>query len=266
MSQTQETKRGVLVVGAYGRMGGRVVAALSDHPTLRAAVGLIHPSQTGDARPAHLDSDMLITTDMDEALQSADVVIDFSAPPVCCDLAPRCAEQGVPYLIASTGTDETHRQAIEAAAQKTAMLPAANCSLGVNVLLEAVELVASRLGNFDVEISEIHHRYKRDAPSGTALALGDAVKRGRGAMDDVMGRSGVGEPRSSNQLGYNAIRGGTVPGDHTVFFLGDDERVELSHSAASADIFAAGAVRGAAWLIGKAPGLYQMRDVLGGDS
>jgi 4-hydroxy-tetrahydrodipicolinate reductase len=129
-------------------------------------------------------------------------------------------------------------------------------------MLEWVELATRRLAGFDVEISEIHHRHKRDAPSGTALALGQAARAGRPELQDVLGRAGVGPARPDEALGYAAVRGGDVAGEHTVYFFGEHERLEITHRSSSGDIFAAGALKACAWLTGRAPGRYTMHDVL----
>lgn len=249
----------VVVVGAGGRMGRKVAKLLAAHPRLMLSAAL--ERQPG---PIAECGDALITDDPAQALASAQVVIDFAAPPATTSLGPLCAERGVAYLVASTGLGAPEQAAIDAAAKRVPVLQAANLSLGVNVLLELVERATQRLRGFEVEILELHHRHKRDAPSGTALALGKAVERGRGAVKPMMGRAGVGEPRAADELGYAAVRGGEVAGEHTVYLFGDDERLELTHRATSPDIFAHGAVTAAAWLAGKPAGRYTMADVLKG--
>lgn len=232
----------VVVVGAKGRMGTRVVRALVDHASLELAVGV----DRGD--------------DLDRAIRGTDVVIDFSAPAATDTVGPLCAQHGVAYLVASTALSDVCVSALEDTATKVACLRAANLSIGVNVLSELVAEASRRLAGFDIEISEIHHKHKRDAPSGTALALGAAVNRGRPNLRDVHNRTSM---REDDELGYAAMRGGDVAGDHTVYFFGTGERVELTHRATTADVFAHGALTAAAWLVGRAPGSYTMRDVLG---
>lgn len=160
-------------------------------------------------------------------------------------------------------------EALGRAAAKAAVVQAANMSVGVNLLLGLTEQVASALGDdYDIEIAEMHHRHKVDAPSGTALALGAAAAKGRGVnLEDVSdrGRDGEAGPRIAGDIGFSVIRGGDVAGDHTVIFAGHGERVELTHKAGSREIFARGAIRAALWTEGRAPGLYSMRDVLGLD-
>jgi 4-hydroxy-tetrahydrodipicolinate reductase len=261
VSSASAVKIRLAVVGALGRMGCRVMALAQERPRLVVVSALERPGVASSLPQA---AGVRVTEDALQAVSAADVVVDFSAPAATGELAPLCAERGVSYLVASTGLGELERAALEAAARHTAVLQAANLSLGVNVLLELVETAAKKLGGaFEVEVSEIHHRYKRDAPSGTALALGKAVERGRGDLRSVVARHGVGEPRANDELGFASLRGGDVAGEHTVFFFGDGERLELTHRATTADIFARGALVAAEWLAGKPAGLYVMRDVFG---
>jgi 4-hydroxy-tetrahydrodipicolinate reductase len=233
----------VVVVGAQGRMGRRVVAMLESHPTL----------MLGRA----FDRD----DDADAAIAGSHVVIDFAAPAAAARIAPICARQGTAYLVASTALSGEDESALNAASQSVPVLQAANLSIGVNVMAELVADAAARLAGFDVEISEIHHKHKRDAPSGTALALGAAARRGRPALKDVLARPGN-AVRATDELGYAATRGGDAAGEHTVFFFGEGERIELTHRATTPDIFARGALVAAAWLVTKPAGRYTMRDVL----
>ena len=234
-------KARAVVIGSGGRMGTRVVRLLETHPSLQLGGAL----DRGDEAA--------------QAIASAHVVIDFSAPAACAQMAPLCVKAGVPYLVASTALTAADEAAISSAIASVPVLQAANLSVGVNVLAELVTAAAERLADFDIEISEVHHRQKRDAPSGTALMLGAAARAGRSALRDVVGRTGL---RVSDELGYSAVRGGDVSGEHTVFFLGNGERLELTHRATTPDIFADGALRAAAWLVGKPPGRYTMHDVL----
>ena len=178
-------------------------------------------------------------------------------------------ETGVALIVGTTGVEAQHMEALGRAAAKAAVVQAANMSVGVNLLLGLTEQVASALGDdYDIEIAEMHHRYKVDAPSGTALALGAAAAKGRGVnLEDVSdrGRDGEAGPRIAGDIGFSVLRGGDVAGDHTVIFAGPGERVELTHKAGSREIFARGAIRAALWTEGRAPGLYSMRDVLGLD-
>jgi 4-hydroxy-tetrahydrodipicolinate reductase len=194
-----------------------------------------------------------------------DVLVDFSAPAALQASLDRAVSAGVPILIGTTGLDELAGRRIEDAAKQVAVLRAANTSLGVALLAELVERAAHVLGpEWDIEISETHHRMKADAPSGTALALGEAAARGRaGRLNAERGRDGTGLKRQAGAVGFASLRGGTVAGDHDVMFLGNDERLILSHRAENRMIFARGALAAAGFLAGKPAGLYSMRDVIG---
>ena len=194
-----------------------------------------------------------------------DVLIDFSAPAALGKSLDRAVAAGVPILVGTTGLDDLAERRIAAAAAEVAVLRAANTSLGVALLAELVERAGRILGpdDWDIEIVEAHHKRKADAPSGTALYLGDAANRGRGKSGgEERGRDGTGRKREVGVIGYSAIRGGTVAGDHDVMFLGPNERLILSHRAESRAIFAAGALAAARFLTGKPAGLYSMRDVI----
>ena len=194
----------------------------------------------------------------------ADVLVDFSSPSALQKSLDRAVSAGVPILVGTTGLDASADKEIAAAAEQIAVLRAANTSLGVAVLADLVERAAGVLGSgWDIEIQDIHHRMKADAPSGTALALGEAAARGRGVQQKAeRGRDGTGLKRGDGAIGYAALRGGTVVGDHDVHFLGSDERLVLSHRAESRAIFARGALAAARFLVGKPAGLYTMRDVI----
>jgi len=198
---------------------------------------------------------------------ACDVLIDFSSPHALEANLYAAAGAGIPILVGTTGLEERHHWLVDAAAQKTAVLQTGNTSLGVNMLAHLVREAAARLGeDWDIEIVETHHRMKVDAPSGTALLLGEAAAEGREirlADNAVRGRDGITGARESGTIGFASLRGGTVAGDHTVYFLADNERIALSHLAENRLIFARGAVRAAQWLVGKAPGRYRMPEVLG---
>ena len=194
-----------------------------------------------------------------------DVLIDFSTPSALEASLDRATSAGIPILIGTTGLDHSAERHIAAAAEQIAALRAANTSLGVALLGELVERAARVLGpDWDVEICEAHHRHKADAPSGTALTLGEAAARGRGTeLQAERGRDGTGLERQEGAIGFASLRGGTVAGDHDVLFLGPEERLILSHRAESRSIFARGALAAARFLVGKPAGLYSMRDVVG---
>ncbi|HJP68049.1 MAG TPA: 4-hydroxy-tetrahydrodipicolinate reductase, partial [Sphingomicrobium sp.] len=196
--------------------------------------------------------------------EHGDVLVDFSAPAALQTSLDQAVSKGVPILVGTTGLDETAEQRIRQAANQIAVLRAANTSLGVALLDDLVERAARVLGpEWDIEICEIHHRMKADAPSGTALMLGEAAARGRGAgLSAECGRFGTGLKREDGAIGFSSLRGGTVAGDHDVMFLGPHERIVLSHRAESRMIFARGALAAVRFLAGKAPGIYSMRDVI----
>lgn len=193
-------------------------------------------------------------------------VIDFSYHTGVPAAITKAAEEGIPYVIGTTGITSEEQKAVDAAAKKIPVVQSGNYSLGVNLLLGLVEKAATILGpEYDIEVTEMHHKHKKDAPSGTALMLAKAAAKGRGAAPDfVYGRKGdIGE-RPQGEIAIHALRGGSVVGDHTVMFAGDLERVEITHKAQDRAAFAAGALKALAWAKGKTSGIYTMRDVLFG--
>ena len=199
---------------------------------------------------------------------SGDVLIDFSSPDGLRSSLDQAISAAIPILVGTTGLTEGHYDLIGEAAEVIPVLVAPNTSLGIALLADLVERAAKALGpdEWDVEIVETHHNKKRDAPSGTALHLGKAVEAGRGYnAEEEIGRCGTGPERLPGSIGYAAVRGGTVAGDHDVLFLGRDERLILAHRAENRAIFARGAITAARFLVGKAPGFYTMRDVIGAE-
>jgi 4-hydroxy-tetrahydrodipicolinate reductase len=197
----------------------------------------------------------------------SDALVDFSSPAALGATLDACVGHGIPLLIGTTGLTADNHAAIDAAAKQIAVLQTGNTSLGVTMLAALVEQAAARLGDdWDIEIVEMHHRNKVDAPSGTAILLGEAAARGRTidlATHTESGRDGHTGARATGAIGFAALRGGTVAGEHSVILAGEQERITLSHSAENRAIFARGAVRGAIWLTGKPAGRYTMNDVLG---
>lgn len=208
-----------------------------------------------------------VGTDARALFTASDAVIDFTVPAATKAHAEFAAAAGKALIIGTTGLGDDVNGVIAAAAKKAVIVQAPNFSVGVNVLLALTEKLAGTLGaDYDIDILEMHHRHKVDAPSGTALGLGAAAAKGRKvALKDVARtvRDGQVGARPSGEIGFATLRGGDVVGDHSVIFAGDGERVELTHKASSREIFAKGAVRAALWCAGKKPGLYSMRDVLG---
>jgi 4-hydroxy-tetrahydrodipicolinate reductase len=260
------------VVGAAGRMGRMLVQTIPD------TVGVcLTAALEGDGSPAlGKDSGELtgagpngvpVTVDIAAALNNADVLVDFSSPASTLTLAKAAAAKGVAHVIGTTGFTHDELDELAAAAKKTAIVRSGNMSLGVNLLALLVERAAAALGPaWDAEIVEMHHKLKVDAPSGTALLLGEAVARGRGVElreRSVRGRDGLTGPRHTGDIGFAALRGGTVVGNHTVILAGAGERLEFSHVAEDRGIFARGALAACLWTRGKPPGLYSMANVLG---
>ncbi|MET4666191.1 4-hydroxy-tetrahydrodipicolinate reductase [Sphingomonas sp. PvP056] len=236
------------IIGSAGRMGQALAAAVPDlGATLAGGI-----DASGD--PATLAHD-------------ADVLIDFSAPSALERNLAVARLTGTPILIGTTGLSPTHHALVDAAAQEIAVLQTGNVSLGVTLLAKLVREAAARLGpDWDIEIVEMHHRHKVDAPSGTALLLGEAAAAGRGAPLAelrVSDRAGLVGARSEGTIGFASLRGGSVAGDHLVVFAGEGERIELGHRAENRAIFARGAITAALWLAGKPAGRYAMEEVVG---
>ncbi len=200
-------------------------------------------------------------------MAGVDGMIDFSSPKSTLSLLNIAVKTGKPVVIGTTGLSADEMKSVEKASEKIPVLISPNMSLGVNLLFKLTEMAAGALGNnFDIEIFESHHRFKKDAPSGTAKKLAEVIKssvKELGSSREVSGREGITGERSDNEIGIFAMRGGDIVGEHTVFFVGMGERIELTHRATSRDTFAAGAVLGLEFITGKEPGLYSMYDVLG---
>jgi len=238
-----------------------VVAAIErpDHPALGALV-----KEVSGIRCDRLPDALSYTEVWPE---TAEAVIDFTFHASVKGNLKSAVANGQAYVLGTTGLTEDEKQAVQAAGSRIPIVWAPNMSLGVNLLLELVRRSATVLGtDYDAEIVEMHHRLKKDAPSGTALGLAEALAEGRGVdLKDVAcyGREGITGERPAGQIGIHALRGGSVIGDHTVMFVSDEERIEIAHKANSRDAFAAGALRAALWLANRKPGIYTMRHVLG---
>jgi 4-hydroxy-tetrahydrodipicolinate reductase len=260
------------IVGCAGRMGRMVAAAVAGTEGARIAAG----SEAANSPVLGHDIAVLAglppcgvkaIADAGSVFRASDAVIDFTMPAATLAHARIAAETGTALIVGTTGLGPEHEAALQAAAKKAAVVRAANFSVGVNVILGLAREAARILGDdYDIEIVEMHHRHKADAPSGTALALGQAVAEGRKvslADKSVRARDGIIGARKKGDIGFATLRGGDVIGDHAVIFAGEGERVEIGHKASSRAVFAQGAVRAALWTKGRAPGLYSMRDVLG---
>jgi 4-hydroxy-tetrahydrodipicolinate reductase len=253
-------------------MGRALIEAVTkaDGMTLAAAVERKgHPSVGQDAGVlAGLPALALPVTDDEAAgIAAADAILDFTAPAASVAFAKAAAKAGKIHVIGSTGFSAEEEEAIAEAAKRAVVVKAGNMSLGVNLLVALTRRVAAALdADYDIEILDMHHRHKVDAPSGTALMLGAAAAEGRKVSlqsASVRVRDGHTGPRARGSIGFAALRGGNVVGDHTVIFAGDGERIEITHRAADRSIYTRGALRAAAWAKGKPPGLYSMADVLG---
>jgi 4-hydroxy-tetrahydrodipicolinate reductase len=265
-----EIKMGVL--GCGGRMGRMLVAEIAAAEDCRLAGGCCAPG----AAAVGQDLGELagigrigipVGDDPEKLCRNSDVLVDFTSPAASAAHVALAADLGKPIVIGTTGLSAEQGDSVRRAAARVPIVWAANTSLGINLLLGLVDQVARRLGpDWDIEILEMHHRQKVDAPSGTALALGESAAAARGvALPDVAqrGRDGVTGPRRTGDIGFAALRGGDAVGDHHVIFAGIGERLELAHRATNRAIYAKGAVRAARWLTTQPPGLYGMKEVLG---
>jgi 4-hydroxy-tetrahydrodipicolinate reductase len=262
----------IAIAGAGGRMGLVLTRIVNETPGAEVAGGIESRGSPHVGTDMGLLSgigalDVFITDDPLALLTHVDGVIDFTVPAASIALSELTAQARVVHVIGTTGIGEDGEAKIRAAARHARIVKSGNMSLGVNLLTALVRKVAAALGDdYDIEVLEMHHKHKIDAPSGTALMLGQAAADGRGV--DLKGRSvrsrdGHTGARTPGDIGFATLRGGSVIGEHTVMFAGDTERIELTHKASSRDMFARGAVRAALWAFDKKPGLYSMTDVLG---
>jgi len=264
------TKMGV--VGCGGRMGRMLIAEIAASEGCAVAGGSEAPGS------GYVNQDIgelagigrigiPIGENVESVIKQSEVILEFTSPEATAEHAAIAARLGTAMVIGTTGLTTAHGEAVRQAARNIPIVWAANMSLGVNILLTLVEEVARRLGpDWDIEILEMHHRNKVDAPSGTALALGQAAAAGRGVVLDEVAqrvRDGITGARRTGDIGFATLRGGDVAGEHQVVFAGIGERLELTHRATTRAIFAKGAVRAARWVVGRPPGLYGLKEVLG---
>jgi len=262
----------LVVAGAGGRMGRTLVKAIADAPGVVLGGAVDAPGSAVIGRDAGElaglgANGIKVTADPDPLLANADGLLDFTIPAATVVLAEIVARRGLVHVIGTTGLSAANDQLIATAAKRSVVVKSGNMSLGVNLMEALVRRVAKALdADFDIEILEMHHNRKIDAPSGTALMFGRAAAEGRGvdlASHSDRGRDGETGARRAGHIGFASLRGGTVVGDHTVVFAGPAERIELVHKAEDRMIFARGAVKAALWARDKKPGLYTMADVLG---
>jgi 4-hydroxy-tetrahydrodipicolinate reductase len=256
----------IAVHGASGRAGSLVVRAVPQHPRCVLVGAFVAPNSPALgtmalSAEANHQIPVMYSACNDEDLAQAKVVIDFSTPQASVELVQRCARLGITVLVCTTGFSNEQREAIRAAATGCAILEASNTSLGIFALRQACARVQHILGpEFEIEIVELHHRHKRDAPSGTARTIATDLAQD-GVLEPTFDRSRVHRARGLNEIGVQSLRGGDASGEHTVYFLGNGERIEVSHRVSDRSVFAHGAIRLAQKLVGKTPGVYQTAEL-----
>ena len=262
---------GVVITGGSGRMGQMLIKEVQSSDQAKLVGVVERPGHDWSGRDlgevmGGAANGVTVTDDAVAAIARAEIVIDFTAPEATLSHAGLAAQARAVHVIGTTGFTDAQLAQLEPAARHATIVRAGNMSLGVNLLVQLTKQVAAALdADFDIEVVEAHHRHKVDAPSGTALALGEAAAAGRNVNLDsasVRVRDGHTGPRQRGTIGFATLRGGDVTGEHSVIFAGTGERVEITHKASSRQVFAEGAVRAARWTFGKPPGLYGMRDVL----
>jgi 4-hydroxy-tetrahydrodipicolinate reductase len=266
-----DSRRRISIAGASGRMGRMLIEAIhaADDCTLAGALDMVSSPSIGTDATAFMgrDSGCQITSDLYLGLRGADVLIDFTRPEGTLAHLAVCRELGVNAVIGTTGFTDDQKTDIEAAAKDIAIMMAPNMSVGVNVTLKLLQMAARALSTgYDIEIVEAHHRHKVDAPSGTALKMGEVIAQtlGRDLKDcAVYGRQGVTGERDPSSIGFASIRGGDIVGDHKVLFAGTGERIEITHKSSSRETYAQGSLRAVRFLAGRKKGLFDMFDVLG---
>jgi len=249
------------ILGSTGRMGEFLIKNTLEEDNLNLSVLHVY-----DELKVAVPKDVVITNSIDELLKNSDVVIDFSAPSATQELCERAIEIPRALVIATTGLNTHQQNLIADAAEKMPVLYSSNMSAGIAILKKLVQQVSATLRDYDIEIVEMHHRHKVDAPSGTALTLAEFAAKGRDLDLDkvrVSGRDGQIGPRSKDEIAVMALRGGDIVGRHTVGFYNDGEYIELNHTATSRETFSKGAIRAAKWLATQTPGLYSINDALG---
>ncbi len=246
----------VLLSGCNGKMGRVITRVISSSDDFKLAAGFDVNSSVANTYPVY--------TDIHECKEEVDVVIDFSSPSAFEAVLGYALSRKKPVIIATTGLSQSNRKAMEEAAKVIPVFHSANMSLGINLITDLVKKTAQLLkGSFDIEIVEKHHNQKLDAPSGTALAIAEAINSALGSnLEYVYDRHSRLKKRGKNEIGIHAVRGGTIVGEHSVIFAGADEIIEIRHTALSKEIFAAGALKAARFICGKAPGFYTMEDLL----
>lgn len=265
------TPQQIAIAGSAGRMGRALIEAVSQSPDFRLKAALEMPGNPMLGKDAGeqigVASGVRISSDLENVLRGCEVLVDFTRPEGTMEHLAMCRSLGIRMVIGTTGLQPAHKAAIAEAAKAIPIVMAPNMSVGVNLTFKLAEIAARVLNEgYDVEIIEAHHRHKVDAPSGTALRLGEVIADALGrdlAKDAVYGREGVTGERKPSTIGFATIRGGDIVGDHTALFAGTGERVEITHKAASRATFALGALRAARFIAARKSGLFDMQDVLG---
>ncbi|MBX2869711.1 MAG: 4-hydroxy-tetrahydrodipicolinate reductase [Acidiferrobacterales bacterium] len=257
------------IAGASGRMGQALIRMATEDPELQVTTAFEYAGSEAVGKDAGLLAgigELGVIISGGPQWDKADVVIDFTSPAASVEHAALCAEMGKPLLIGTTGMNAEQKLSVTESAKMTPIVLAANTSVGVNLCVALLETASRVIGDVtDIEVIESHHKHKVDAPSGTALLLGEAAARPIGKSldkDGVFARHGITGARPEGCIGFSTIRGGDIAGEHTVMFIGESERLEITHRATDRKIFAKGALRAARWLVGQSPGFYDMRDVL----
>ncbi len=254
----------LILCGISGRMGQRMADLVQHFPKLQLLAGI---ERAGSAAIGKAAGKLGVVDNLASIIDQSDVLIDFTHPESTLKHLELCVKHQKALVIGTTGFSESERKKILEAAQKISVVFSSNMSVGVNVMWKIIAEATKALGpSYDIEVLEMHHRLKKDAPSGTAMTTAEVLAEASGrnlSKDAIYARQGMIGERKANEIGIQTLRGGDVVGDHTVYFAGIGERLEITHRATSRDTFAQGALRAAEWLIGKKPGLYSMQDVLG---
>lgn len=252
----------IIVCGADGRMGRTIIQLANADFDINVvgAVEIDSSSAIGTGKPIITKS-----SEIENIIKKGDIIVDFTVASNTIKNLEIAVKKGASMVIGTTGLNNEHKDMLQDASKKIPIVTSPNMSIGINILIDLVENLAKKMSGYDVEIVELHHNKKKDAPSGTAIRLGEAVAKGMRKdlkKDGVYGRHGTDALRAPGEIGIHAIRGGDIVGEHTIYFIGTGERIEISHKASSRENLASGALKAAKWLADKPAGLYDMRDVL----
>lgn len=252
----------IVISGAAGRMGARILE-LAAADSAVDVTGIFESNEFASREFVFRNKRMKIGLDAEKTLAASDVLIEFTNPSATLEHLSAAVQSKKPVVIGTTGFTAEENEIIKKASKKIPVVLAPNMSVGINLLFKLLKEVSATLKDYDVEIVELHHNQKKDAPSGTAMKLSDIIADVMGSKRKIYGREGMVGPRKKDEMGVHAVRAGDIVGEHTVYFAGPGERIELTHRAHSRDCFASGAIMAAKWVVNKEPGLYTMQDVLG---